>query len=184
MNEYKIFQYKWDIRLLAKLYQDNGSKVITMQSYLGISRGILKSSLKRLLDIGLVIENPGYGHPMRAEYILTSKGETLAPFCVSLLEEGNKRGLTEIFENKWSCPIIIATGEHKRRFNELKNTLAPVTSRALSTNLKFLHEVKCIKREIFYSHPPLFIYSLEKNSRGIFRIYKEHESCLISMKLV
>ncbi len=184
MNEYKIFQYKWDISLIGKLYQDHGSKVITLQSHFGISRGILKSSLERLLDVGLVMENPGYGHPMRAEYILTSKGQALGPFCIALLEEGRKKEITEIFENKWSCPIIIKVGEHIKRFNELKNVLAPVTSRALSTNLKFLHEAKCLKREIFDSHPPLFIYSLERKSRGIFSIYKEHENFLKPLKIV
>ncbi len=184
MKEYKIFQYRWDIRLLAKLYLDPGSKIITMQSHFGISRVLLKSSLKRLLEVGLIIENPGHGHPMRAEYILTPKGNSLAPFCVSLLKETKKREISEVFESKWSCPIIISTGEHEKRFNELKKDLNPVTSRALSTNLKFLFDIKCLKREIFDSNPPSFIYSLEKKSRGIFKIYKEHEGSLGSFELV
>lgn len=184
MDEYKLFKYRWDIKLLAKLYVDHGSRVVIMHRHFGISRGILKSSLKRLMDADLIMENPGHGHPMRAEYILTAKGQLIAPFCLAVLEEGRKRKVDNIFESKWSCPIIIATGEQKKRFNELKRDLNPVTSKALSTNLKSLSEIKCLKSEIFYSNPPSFIYSLDRNSRGIFKIYKEHENSLTALEVI
>ena len=35
-------------------------------------------SLAHLIDIGLVIRNPGYGHPLRPEYLLTDNGRGVA----------------------------------------------------------------------------------------------------------
>lgn len=184
MNEYKIFQYRWDISILALLYMSKGDKLVTIQKYFEISRGVLKTCLTRLIEADLLIMNTGYGHPMRPEYILTEKGESLGPFCVEILKEGKKRNIEEVFQSRWSCPIIIGTGDQKKRFNELKMELMPVTSRALSSTVKFLYEIKCLRREILDISPPSFSYSLGKKSYGLYRIYKEHKRTITSLNLM
>ena len=184
MNEYKIFQYRWDIAILALLYVSKGGKLVTIQKHFGISRGVLRVCLARLIEADLLIINTGYGHPMRPEYILTKKGESLGPFCDEMLKEGRKQNIEEVFQNRWSCPIIIRTGEQKIRFNELKKELVPVTSRALSSTVKFLNEIKCLRRDILDISPPSFSYSLGRKSYGLYSIYKEHKGTITSLNLI
>ena len=176
MGKINIFQYRWDLSLLAELYRSNGGKFITLQNRYGISRGILKTSLERLVSAGLVVQNPGYGHPMRPEYILTQLGISVGSLCDALLAEGEKRGVSDIFYDKWSCPIIFSTGKEKVRFNTLKKDLNPITPRALSGSLKKLHQLKCLRRSLLDTNPPMHIYSLAKKSLGLFKIYDERKS--------
>ena len=176
MKKLNLFQYRWDLSLLAELYQSSGAKFVTLQSRFDISRGILKTSLERLILAGLVVQNPGYGHPMRPEYILTPFGTSVGSLCNDLLDEGEKRGVSDIFYDKWSCPIVFSTGKEKVRFNTLKKSLNPITSRALSGSLKKLHQLECIKRSLLDANPPMNIYSIGKKSMGLFRIYDERKS--------
>lgn len=173
-NQYQIFHYRWDIPLLAEMFRTNGAKFITLANRCGISRGVLKTSLTRLIASGLIAENPGYGHPMRPEYILTEAGKAIGPFCVAFLQEGAKREVTEVFRNKWSCPAIIATGDETIRFNALKKQLSPVTSRALSSTLKLLQDHDCMTTTRLDISPPANSYALSRKTRGLYSIYCEH----------
>lgn len=174
-DQYKIFHYRWDIPLLAEMFSRNGAKFITLASRYGISRGVLKASLQRLIASGLVIENPGYGHPLRPEYILTAAGKAIGPFCAAFLREGQKRAVSEVFRNKWSCPAIIATGHDSIRFNALKKHLSPVTSRALSATLRLLQDHDCMTSKRLDISPPANCYTLSRKSRGLYSIYREHQ---------
>lgn len=184
MDQYRLFQYRWDISLLAEMFRSNGAKLITLQQRCGISRGVLKSSLARLIAAGLVCENPGYGHPLRPEYILTANGQAIGPFCVEFLLEGQKRQIEEVMAGRWSAPTIIRTGPGAQRFNELKKQLDPVTSRALSSVLKSLQEHSCLITERLDTSPPANIYSLGKKSRGLYRIYQEHQTIIDAQELL
>lgn len=145
---------------------------------LGVSRGIMSSTLERLVQAGVIQKNSGYGHPLRPEYLLTPLGEQLAPFCRELLETSEKKHLLDIIQPRWACPIIFATGEEEKRFNEIKGLLMPITSRALSESLKHLLEQRGLSKRLVDCHPPTVLYGMAKKAQPLYRIYKEHEGVI------
>lgn len=128
--------------------------------------------------------NPGYGHPMRPEYILSTEGMAIGEFCASIAEEGQRRDIRELLQGKWTCPAIIRTGKERLRFNELKRRLPPVTSRALSLTLKDLLEAECMQAKLLAGHPPAHQYGLSRKVRGIYRIYTEHRELIEGKQLI
>lgn len=184
MDNFKIFQYRWDIAILAEMHRSQGARLITLHKRCGMSRSVLRTCLARLIAACLVRQNPGYGHPLRPEYILTAAGEAIGPFCASFLKEGERRQISEVFLNKWSCPVMLRTGTEALRFNDLKRQLQPVTSRALSQALKLLHDHSCMAVRLIDSSPPTNLYSLSRKSRGLYRVYLEHQPVIDGMNLL
>ena len=45
-----------------------------MLARLGLSRSMLTASLTQLIEAGWLQRNPGHGHPLRPEYVLTDAG--------------------------------------------------------------------------------------------------------------
>ena len=66
-----LLHHRWAVPILAVLHREKGAKFVTLGSRLGVSRDSLRRSLDRLTQQRLVRRNPGYGHPMRPEYVLT-----------------------------------------------------------------------------------------------------------------
>ena len=54
------------------------------------------------------MKNPGHGHPMRPEYLLTSSGEELAPWCRRLLDGSDGRRWFDFQpEGDYSQPAVM-----------------------------------------------------------------------------
>ncbi|UCF97108.1 MAG: winged helix-turn-helix transcriptional regulator [Spirochaetaceae bacterium] len=177
----RLFRFRWNVSILAELSESEGSKFITLVVRLGISRGVLSSTLEQLLSDGLVSANPGYGHPLRPEYILTESGKIAAAFCRELLRSVGDRGENYLLQSKWALPVLFAIGGDELRFGELKNRLAPVTSRALSEELKKLMEMGVIDRKILGEFPPVAIYASNPRGRHYVWIYERHGKALRSL---
>lgn len=169
-----LFHYRWIIPILGILYQKNGAKFITLLNELKISRSVLTSTLRRLIAQEIVRRNPGYGHPLRPEYILTEKGIRLGPFCVEMMTCIHDHKEYRLIRSKWAFQIIFLCSLGEVRFSELKSALAPITSRALSKELKSLKSEGFIERKIFESYPPLTIYSLSKKSIPFIKVKRRH----------
>ena len=91
--------------------------------------------LARLDDLiaqGWVHRNPGYGHPMRPEYVLTEVGRQLAPCSGRLLETVRRLEIEPIAFRKWTMPVTWVLGTEPHRFGELRCELPTVTPRALT----------------------------------------------------
>jgi DNA-binding HxlR family transcriptional regulator len=58
------------------------------QSRLGISRSVLTTRLKHLLDAGLLDRKPLHDDGRRQEYVLTEKGQAMLPVLAALVEWG------------------------------------------------------------------------------------------------
>jgi len=163
----RLFHHRWSAAILAELHRSGGAKFVTLVSRLGISRDSLRRTLDALIKHGWVLRNPGHGHPMRPEYILTPAGAKLAPWCVRICNALRLAGLEDVGFRKWSMPIVLGIQEGRRRFSELKVFLPGLTARALTLGLKELHAAGLIERHVSDGYPPSTHYRLSPAMRGV-----------------
>lgn len=175
-----LFKYKWLIPVLAEMFPSGGAKYITLVQRYGMSRSMLTASLKHLIHFGLVKKNLGHGHPLRPEYILTTAGSQVAPFCYDFMKLLKEQKQSILLQNRWACPVIFHTGDSGKRFNEYKRALPPITPRALSESLQFLVNNQSLKRNILPESPPISLYSLPKKTIKLYKSYWKHEASLSS----
>ncbi len=151
---------RWTIPLLAELYRSKGSRVVTLVNRLGVSRQALRQTLDAGCAHRLIQPNPGYGHPLRPEYILTNAGATIAPACDAIDRLVKRRGLEETAYLKWSLPVLLALTAGPQRFSQLSRRLDTSTDRALTLALKDLTGIGLIDRFVLDTFPPATEYRL------------------------
>ena len=113
------------------------------------------------------MKNPGYGHPLRPEYILTSKGNELGRLCSIFLKSIKTFNNSQLLFNKWSLPILYSLSDEQLKFNQLKSHLKKITASSLSRSLKKLIENGFIERIIKDDFPPVIEYTLTHKSNSI-----------------
>jgi DNA-binding HxlR family transcriptional regulator len=81
----------WTVLVLRDLFVQGPRRYQDLQNSLaGISPNTLSDRLKRLEEHG-VVERQFYSeHPPRAEYVLTSVGQSLGPILVAMRDWGRK----------------------------------------------------------------------------------------------
>lgn len=153
--------------MLAELRRQKGSRFAALTGHLGVGRESLRRTLDALIALRLVERNPGYGHPLRPEYVLTRHGEEVASRCARLLEAlGDDRDLVL---RKWSLPVLTAL-RRRRRFSELRDELPGVTSRALALALKDLEAAGLVERLVDdQSYPPTVTYAATRAAAPLQR---------------
>ena len=163
-----LFHHKWAVPTLAALHASGGgAKFVTLCSRLGVARGSMKRTLSTLCEMGLVMRNPGYGHPMRPEYILTKRGQQLAPACAKLWKTIEKLDVEAMAQKKWTLPALDVLGEKGERFGEVAAALGTVTPRALAQALNDLLEAGFIKRHLKDGAPPYAEYRVTKRGQKL-----------------
>jgi DNA-binding HxlR family transcriptional regulator len=164
----ELCHHRWAIPALAALHRlGGGAKFITLQYALGTGRDSLVRTLDGLLTAGLALRNPGYGHPMRPEYLLSPAGKRLAPACLKLVELLDRTGTTELALNKWSLPVLYALAQAGGRFNALRAQLPGITPRALALALRDLELAGLVTRTLVDDHPPRTEYGLTRRGKGL-----------------
>ncbi len=163
----QIFARRWAIPILASLRGSGGCKFITLTSNLDGSRAALKSSLALLDTLGLVIPNPGHGHPMRPEYILTPRGSIVAEPANALVRSLDKASSLDLGLKKWSMPTLYAVGAGSERFNSIAQSLGSATDRALSLAINDLQTMSLLDRRLIDDRPPRAIYAITRRARGL-----------------
>jgi DNA-binding HxlR family transcriptional regulator len=162
-----LSRHRWALPILSQLAATGGSRFVPLASQLGLSRDALRQTLDTLIDVGLVMRNPGYGHPSRPEYVLTEHGQRVAPVCASVLQELRRHGVEAGVLKKWSMPIVAAlTAE--RRYGELRRAVG-ATPRALTIALKELVGLGVVERRVHDGFPPSTTYRLTPQSRPLLR---------------
>ena len=151
---------RWLVPLLALVGAEEGARFAVMLARLGLSRSVLVASLAHLQEAGWLRRNPGHGHPLRPEYILTAAGAPVAAFCMKVMAERERLGLEPGQMPRWSLPLILTLGRDRARFSALRVSLTPVTPRALSLTLKQMLSVDLIDRALEDEFPPIAIYGL------------------------
>src|SRR5262249_40516087 len=144
-----------------------GSRFAAMLAQLGLSRSVLAASLAALQEVGWLIRNPGHGHPLRPEYVLTKAGAPVAAFCQGVMAQRRQLGLAPDQLPRWSLPLILRLDADKARFSTLRGALRPITPRALSLTLKQMLSVDLIDRALEDEFPPIAIYGLTGRGREL-----------------
>ena len=163
-----LFHYRWAVPTLAALDSLGGeAKFVTLQKHVGAGRDSLKRTLRALIDLGLVARNPGYGHPLRPEYVLTESGRALGPSCAALITKLRELGIEDIALRKWSIPLAHALATTAGRFNLVRSAIGQVTPRALAQALRDLQEAGLVERRLVDDNPPRTEYRLTARSQTL-----------------
>jgi DNA-binding HxlR family transcriptional regulator len=168
-----LFHNRWSVPILAELHRQRGSRFVTLARTLGMSRESLRRTLAALIDGGLVGRNPGYGHPLRPEYVLTTRGDRVAARSWPLVELLKERGLEEVGLKKWSMPVVFALSAEPLRFSELRERLEGISPRALTLALKELEAAGVVVRRVTGDYPPATSYSLAADARRLASLVGE-----------
>jgi len=158
---------RWLAPLLAHVAAEGGSRFAVMLARLGLSRSALAASLAQLQEAGWLRRNPGHGHPLRPEYVLTPAGEPIAAFAMKVMAQRERLGIEPARMPRWSLPIVARLGAESARFSALRASLPPVTPRALSLTLKQMLSTDLVDRAIEDEFPPIAIYGLTARGRAL-----------------
>jgi DNA-binding HxlR family transcriptional regulator len=170
MSIARLFHHRWAAPVLAELHRSKGSRFVTLANRLGLGRESLRRTLAALIDSGLVMKNPGYGHPLRPEYLLTERGESVASACARLISALEHLDANDVGLKKWSMPAVLALADGECRYSELRKRLPEVSPRALTLALKDLGAAELVDRRVTGDYPPATVYRLRPRARPLARI--------------
>ena len=153
-----LFARKYAVLALAELLRHDGAKVVSLAYALEASRGAIRATLDELVERGWVRRNPGYGHPLRPEYVLTRSGERVAAKCAELERLLRKAGARDVALRKWPLPVLFSIGRKGARFSEIGARLPEATDRALSLSLRDLTSAELATRRVLDHAPPTTLY--------------------------
>ncbi len=151
---------RWAVALLADLAAHRGARFVELLHRLTLPRDSLVRTLNALGELGWVIRNPGHGHPLRPEYLLTPEGARLAAGAEQIAAAQVRLGLAPGALTRWGMPLVRTIGSSHARFNELAKTLAAATPRAISQGLQTLAGNNLVVRDVVDSYPPATLYRL------------------------
>jgi DNA-binding HxlR family transcriptional regulator len=158
----QLGSHRWLVPLLADLAAHKGARFVELIHRLGLSRDSCARTLEAATAIGWVQRNPGHGHPLRPEYILTEAGAAAAARAATIAEVQRKIGLLPGAATRWGLPLVVGIAAGHDRFNALSRLLTPATPRALSQGLTALDKQGLVKREVLDMRPPASRYDLTK----------------------
>lgn len=164
-----LCHHRWAIPVLATLHRLRGGKLVTLLNALELPRATLSRTIDALTDLDFVMRNPGYGHPMRPEYLLTPFGEEVGPACGAVWARVVGHDLQGVVGRKWSLPVLWALGEGIDRFNESLAALPGLTPRALTMALTELEDAGLVERTVTTDRPPSVRYALTRPGAALAR---------------
>ncbi len=148
--------------MLEVLHTTGGARLVVLSNRLGANRDSLRATLDELIRLGLIIRNPGYGHPLRPEYLLTALGKRLAPACARYRRAVIGANAAIVGYRKWTAPLLLVVYRGNQRFTTIQTALGGITPRALTMALRTLDEVGLMRRGIDGGYPPRAVYGLSK----------------------
>lgn len=157
--------HRWLVPLLADLAGHKGARFVELIHRLGLSRDSCTRTLEAAARIGWVQRNPGHGHPLRPEHILTEAGAAAAARAATIAEAQAAIGLPPGSTTRWGLPLVVGIGGGHDRFNALSRLLVPATPRALSQGLTALGSHGLVRREVIDTRPPASRYDLTASGR-------------------
>ena len=153
--------------MLAELLRQQGSRFAALSGTLGVGRESLRRTLDSLLALGLVARNPGYGHPLRPEYVLTRSGEDAARRCAALLAAADD----EVLLRKWSLPVLAALAAPAPLLRAAGRAPRGHAARARARSQGSRGPPGSIERRVEDAYPPTAIYAATPRARELTRIF-------------
>ena len=160
---------RWLIPILAHMGREGGARFGALVRQLGVSRSVLSRHMEALETAGWLCRNPGHGHPLRPEYLLTEAGRPVAAWCERVMEERRRLGLEADALGRWSLPVLLGLDRSWKRFSALEAQLRPITPRALSLTLKQMLSLRLVERRLENAFPPLPLYGLSGRGQRFAR---------------
>ncbi|MEL0437151.1 transcriptional regulator [Phycobacter sp. K97] len=155
----KLTSRAWALDILAAMHRGVPARQAPLLAACGAGRTAFGASLAHLIELGLLMRNPGHGHPLRPEFKLTAKGEVAAGMAAQVLDQVREDPARALLRKRWTLPVL-AQATQPVRFSDLRTGLAPVTDRALSTSLLDAEDQGWILREIdLTTRRPFPVYS-------------------------
>jgi DNA-binding HxlR family transcriptional regulator len=160
---------RWSVPVLAFMSREGGARFAALARQLGIAPSALGRALARLEEAGWLGRNPGHGHPLRPEYVLTRAGRPVAAWCESVMATRRHLGLAPGQLGRWSLPLLRSLDRRWERFSTLQAELAPITPRALSLALKQMLDLRLANRRLEDAFPPAAYYGLTGRGQRLAR---------------
>lgn len=160
---------RWALPVMAILSREGGARFAVIARRYAMSHHSLTRCLDHLRGCGWVMPNPGHGHPLRPEYLLSEGGCIVGALCERILDERERLGLAAADLSRWSLPLVASLVPEWSRFGELQARLAPVTPRALSQTLQTMIGHDLVRRRLEDRFPPLPLYGLTGRGQGLAR---------------
>ena len=137
----------WSLAILAELSRGTPGRQAALMTATGAGRTAFAQSLAHLIELGLIVRNPGHGHPLRPEYLLSEQGKAIATTAEKIYGKGKEDGARSLLRRTWTVPILAVTAVPVS-FSDIKRRLPPVTDRALSQSLISLQGAEWMNRAI------------------------------------
>jgi DNA-binding HxlR family transcriptional regulator len=157
-----LFHHRWAPPALALLDLRDGARFVELQRKLDVGRESLRRALDALIELGYVRRNPGYGHPLRPEYMITATGRSFA----AVARRASAASARDTLLRKWSVPVLAELGD-ARRFSELRAALPGITPRALALALRDLEDARLVRREVLPTRPPSTVYRATRRGAAV-----------------
>lgn len=159
----------WAIPILANLHAGIAGRQAPLLAATGASRTAFAQSMDHLIAMGLLERNPGYGHPLRPEFRLTSLGVTAAAIA-NRIQSVTADEDQDLLRRSWTLPVLTAL-HRPSHFNDIKRNLRTITDRALSQSLKTMEVRNWVQRNVDESaRPPRSIYRAVNTGGLISRV--------------
>jgi DNA-binding HxlR family transcriptional regulator len=174
-----LFHHRWNVPVIAALHLGGGARVVQLCHSIGCGREALRATLDALAAAGVVMKNPGYGHPLRPEYVLTPAGRRIAPACVRFHRATSQLDSLAVAYRKWSAPLLLALDNGYSRFNAIQQALGEITPRALTQALRALCDHDLVVRSVEDGHPPRSAYLLSTRGQRLARAIAGIDSVVV-----
>jgi DNA-binding HxlR family transcriptional regulator len=158
---------RWAVPVMALLHSEGGARFAVIARRHALSPHSLTRCLQYLQNCGWVIPNPGHGHPLRPEYLLSENGRAVGALSDRIMAERERQKLEAADLSRWSLPLIGGLSPDWARFGELQTRLDPITPRALSLTLKQMIGQSLVDRRVEDDFPPVALYGLSGRGRDL-----------------